>query len=168
MSAIPEEFVAETTRLSEVVTRPFSGSQKIYVQGSRPDLKVGMREISQAETPASFGAEKNPPITVYDTSGPYTDPSIDIDLLNTYIADNRPNDNPGWKRARVSVLIKANESDYGDTEIMVEAFFERYGTPSALMLIPPSWVPVPSNGVLEEEVLLEIEERLTNTTGGAQ
>ncbi len=81
MSAIPKEFVAETTRLSEAVTRPFSGSQKIYVQGSRPDLKVGMREISQAETPASFGAEKNPPITVYDTSGPYTDPSVEIDLL---------------------------------------------------------------------------------------
>jgi phosphomethylpyrimidine synthase len=81
MSAIPEEFVQKTTRLSEEVTRPYPGSQKIYVQGSRPDLRVGMREIRQADTPASFGAEDNPPITVYDTSGPYTDPAANIDLL---------------------------------------------------------------------------------------
>jgi phosphomethylpyrimidine synthase len=81
MSAIPEEFVQKTARLSEEVTRPYPGSQKIYVQGSRPDLRVGMREIRQADTPASFGAEDNPPITVYDTSGPYTDPAANIDLL---------------------------------------------------------------------------------------
>jgi phosphomethylpyrimidine synthase len=81
MSAIPEEFVRKTTELSAEVTQPFSGSRKIYVQGSRPDLRVGMREIRQAETPASFGAENNPPVTVYDTSGPYTDPEAKIDLL---------------------------------------------------------------------------------------
>jgi len=81
MSAIPEEFVRKTTELSAEVTQPFSGSRKIYVQGSRPDLRVGMREIQQDETAASFGAENNPPITVYDTSGPYTDPEATIDLL---------------------------------------------------------------------------------------
>ena len=81
MSAIPEEFVRKTTELSAEVTQPFSGSSKVYVEGSRPDLRVGMREIRQDETPASFGAEKNPPITVYDTSGPYTDPDATIDLL---------------------------------------------------------------------------------------
>jgi phosphomethylpyrimidine synthase len=81
MSAIPDEFVRKTSKLSAEVTRPFPGSTKIYVQGSRPDLRVGMREIRQAETPASFGAEPNPPITVYDTSGPYTDPDAHIDLL---------------------------------------------------------------------------------------
>jgi len=81
MSAIPEEFVRKTTELSAEVTQPFSGSRKIYVEGSRPDLRVGMREIRQDETPASFGAEENPPITVYDTSGPYTDPDVGIDLL---------------------------------------------------------------------------------------
>ena len=81
MSAIPEEFVQKTSELSEDVTQPFSGSRKIYVDGSRPDLRVGMREIQQADTAASMGAEKNPPITVYDTSGPYTDPDVSIDLL---------------------------------------------------------------------------------------
>ena len=81
MSAIPEEVVRKTTELSAEVTQPFSGSRKIYVEGSRPDLRVGMREIQQDETAASFGAENNPPITVYDTSGPYTDPEATIDLL---------------------------------------------------------------------------------------
>ena len=81
MSAIPEEFVQKTSELSEDVTQPFSGSRKIYVDGSRPDLRVGMREIQQADTAASMGAEKNPPITVYDTSGPYTDPDVSINLL---------------------------------------------------------------------------------------
>jgi phosphomethylpyrimidine synthase len=81
MSAIPEEFIKKTTQLSDEVTRPFPGSRKIYVQGSRPDIQVPMRQIQQADTPASFGVEKNPPITVYDTSGPYSDPAANIDLL---------------------------------------------------------------------------------------
>ncbi|NHZ70005.1 MAG: phosphomethylpyrimidine synthase ThiC, partial [Thermotogales bacterium] len=81
MSAIPEEFVQKTSELSAEVTQPFPGSRKIYVEGSRPDLRVGMREIQQADTPANLGAETNPPITVYDTSGPYTDPDVSIDLL---------------------------------------------------------------------------------------
>jgi len=81
MSAIPEEFVLKAGKLSAEVTQPFPGSRKVYVQGSRADLRVGMREIRQADTAASFGAETNPPITVYDTSGPYTDPDAGIDLL---------------------------------------------------------------------------------------
>jgi phosphomethylpyrimidine synthase len=55
-------------------------SRKVYVEGSRSDLLVPMREIVQSDTPASFGAEKNPPIFVYDTSGPYTDPQARIDV----------------------------------------------------------------------------------------
>ncbi|HVZ38904.1 MAG TPA: phosphomethylpyrimidine synthase ThiC [Candidatus Kapabacteria bacterium] len=59
---------------------PFPRSRKIYVEGSRPDIRVSMREISQDDTAASFGAEKNAPVVVYDTSGPYTDPDVTIDL----------------------------------------------------------------------------------------
>ena len=55
-------------------------SRKIYVTGSRPDIRVPMREISQADTPTSFGGEQNPPIYVYDTSGIYTDPAAQIDV----------------------------------------------------------------------------------------
>ncbi|WP_198263673.1 phosphomethylpyrimidine synthase ThiC [sulfur-oxidizing endosymbiont of Gigantopelta aegis] len=81
MSAIPEDFIQQTSQLSEDVTRPFTGSRKIYVQGSRPDIQVPMREIIQDDTETNTGIEKNPPIPVYDTSGPYTDPEAKIDLL---------------------------------------------------------------------------------------
>ena len=81
MSAIPEDFINKTAQLSEDVTRPFPNSSKIYVQGSRPDIRVPMRQVRQADTAASFGAEKNPAITVYDTSGPYSDAHAEIDLL---------------------------------------------------------------------------------------
>ncbi len=81
LSAIPEDFIQKAAQLSEDVTRPFPGSTKIYVQGSREDIQVPMREVSQSATSASMGAEENPPVTVYDTSGPFTDPNAEIDLL---------------------------------------------------------------------------------------
>ncbi len=81
MSAIPEEFIRKTAQLSEEVTRPFSNSKKIYVQGSRPDIRVGMREVEQSTTHTNDTPEYNPPVTIYDTSGPYTDPTAHIDLL---------------------------------------------------------------------------------------
>jgi len=81
MSAIPDEFVKKTAQLSEEVTRPFPNSRKVYVEGSRPDIRVGMRMVDQDDTAASFGAEINPPIPVYDTSGPFTDPGVAIDLM---------------------------------------------------------------------------------------
>ena len=81
MNAIPK-FINDEARVDEAAVKPLPSSRKTYVQGSRDDLRVPMREISQSETPASFGAEKNPPIFVYDTSGPYTDPSAAIDIRN--------------------------------------------------------------------------------------
>ncbi|AVG15249.1 phosphomethylpyrimidine synthase ThiC [Chromobacterium vaccinii] len=60
--------------------QPLPNSRKIYVAGSRPDIQVPMREIRQADTPTQFGGEKNPPIFVYDTSGPYSDPAARIDI----------------------------------------------------------------------------------------
>ncbi|EQD41777.1 thiamine biosynthesis protein ThiC, partial [mine drainage metagenome] len=50
------------------------------MQGSRVDLRVPMREVQLADTPAMFGAEVNTPLALYDTSGPYTDPAARIDL----------------------------------------------------------------------------------------
>jgi phosphomethylpyrimidine synthase len=70
----------QTGQLSESVTRPIPGSRKIHVEGSRSDLRVAMREITQSQTPTLFGGEENPPISVYDPSGPYTDPDARIDL----------------------------------------------------------------------------------------
>ncbi|MDQ9171339.1 phosphomethylpyrimidine synthase ThiC [Oxalobacteraceae bacterium R-40] len=79
MNANPQ-FLAATAKVDEAAIQPLPNSRKIYVQGSRPDIQVPMREISQSDTPASFGAEKNPPVYVYDCSGPYTDPSAKIDI----------------------------------------------------------------------------------------
>ncbi len=81
MSAIPEDFIEKANRLSEDVTRPFPGSKKIYIEGSRPDIRVPMRVITQSPTTTTGEPEENPPITVYDTSGPFTDPAVAIDLL---------------------------------------------------------------------------------------
>jgi len=80
MNALPSDLVRQTQELSEQVTRPIPGSRKIHVTGSRGNLRVPLREIAQADTPLVFGAEKNAPVTVYDTSGPYTDPDYRVDL----------------------------------------------------------------------------------------
>ncbi|MCY9109803.1 phosphomethylpyrimidine synthase ThiC [Bacillus atrophaeus] len=58
----------------------FSGSKKVYVEGSSPDIQVPMREIGLSPTTGSFGEEENTPVRVYDTSGPYTDPNQQINI----------------------------------------------------------------------------------------
>ncbi len=80
MSAHPKHVLSETARVDSASTQPFPQSRKIYVQGSRPDLRVPMREITVSDTQTSRGPEKNAPIWVYDTSGPYTDPAAQIDV----------------------------------------------------------------------------------------
>jgi phosphomethylpyrimidine synthase len=79
MNANPK-FLSATATVDEAAVQPLPNSRKIYVTGSRPDIRVPMREISQSDTPAMFGSEQNPPIYVYDTSGPYTDPDVRIDI----------------------------------------------------------------------------------------
>src|SRR5688572_19887986 len=79
MNAHPK-FIAASAHVDEAAIQPLPRSRKTYVEGSRPDIRVPMREISQSDTPAAFGAEQNPPIYVYDTSGPYTDPAAKIDI----------------------------------------------------------------------------------------
>lgn len=66
--------------LNNPVLTHFPGSRKVYVQGSRPDIQVPMREISQSPTTNAFGEEDNPPLRVYDSSGPYTDPNVETDV----------------------------------------------------------------------------------------
>jgi phosphomethylpyrimidine synthase len=75
-----DQFFARDAHVDDAAVQPLPNSRKIYVEGSRSDLRVPMREIAQADTPASFGAEVNPPLAVYDTSGPYTDPTAKIDI----------------------------------------------------------------------------------------
>ena len=61
---------------------PFPASKKIYVKGQIHDINVAMREISLTDTHEKLTGKVSPnePVTVYDTSGPYTDPNVEIDL----------------------------------------------------------------------------------------
>ncbi|HHH48101.1 MAG TPA: phosphomethylpyrimidine synthase ThiC [Gammaproteobacteria bacterium] len=109
MSAIPEEFQQRTAKLSQEVTRPFPNATKIYVQGSRPDLRVPMREIAQSPTAGMLGEEENPPIPVYDTSGPFSDPDIEVDLMK-----GMPDVRSVWIEERGDTeLLAGPSSDYG-------------------------------------------------------
>ena len=75
-----EQFVAASAHVDAAAVQPLPQSRKVYVTGSRPDLRVPMREISQSDTPTAMGGEQNPSICVYDCSGPYTDPAARIDI----------------------------------------------------------------------------------------
>jgi phosphomethylpyrimidine synthase len=77
---VEQQNLSESAQVDQQSIQPFPRSQKIYVQGSRPDIRVPMREISLDVTPTDFGGEINAPVTVYDTSGPYTDPNVQIDV----------------------------------------------------------------------------------------
>ncbi|MFT7588359.1 MAG: phosphomethylpyrimidine synthase [Limisphaerales bacterium] len=69
---------------NSITRSSFPASKKIFVEGSRKDIRVAMREITLTDTEPMFDSKgevvKNPPVTVYDTSGPYTDPNADIDV----------------------------------------------------------------------------------------
>jgi phosphomethylpyrimidine synthase len=65
--------------MSSMVT-PFPGSSKVYVTGSRPDLRVPVREVALEPTSGRYGNEANEPVRLYDTSGPYTDPAYRVNL----------------------------------------------------------------------------------------
>jgi len=80
MTAKQQRNLSESAQVDQQSVQPFPRSHKVYVQGSRPDIRVPMREIALDVTPTAFGGEINAPVTVYDTSGPYTDPSVQIDV----------------------------------------------------------------------------------------
>ena len=83
-------FLAATAHVDEAAIQPLPRSRKVYVQGTREDIRVPMREIVQSETQTSTEAERNPPVYVYDTSGPYTDPQARIDIRSGLAAVRAP------------------------------------------------------------------------------
>ncbi|OAI51514.1 phosphomethylpyrimidine synthase ThiC [Betaproteobacteria bacterium SCGC AG-212-J23] len=85
MNANPK-FLAATAHVDDAAVKPLPNSRKIYVG----PLRVPMREVSQADTPSMFGGEPNPPIYVYDCSGPYTDPAAKIDIRSGLPALREP------------------------------------------------------------------------------
>ncbi|GHU21508.1 phosphomethylpyrimidine synthase [Betaproteobacteria bacterium] len=108
---IPETFTAAAAQVDRAAVAPLPNSRKIYVQGSRPDIRVPMREVSQADTPISASAqvEKNPPVFIYDCSGIYTDPAARIDI-----------------RSGLPALREAWIAERGDTETL-EGLTSAYG-----------------------------------------
>ena len=81
MKATSHEKLSETAQVDALSTQAFPASRKIHVSGSRPDVRVAMREISLHPTKLQNGEfEQNAPVRVYDTSGPYTDPDVNIDV----------------------------------------------------------------------------------------
>ena len=81
MATAPKDMKTFAEGQDERVTRePYPNSKKIYVQGSQPDIRVAMREVMQSPTEVAGKMVPNPPVTVYDTSGPFTDPDVEIDV----------------------------------------------------------------------------------------
>ncbi|MFW1678394.1 phosphomethylpyrimidine synthase ThiC [Pontibacter sp. JAM-7] len=72
--------LSQSAQVDHASVQPFPRSRKVYVEGSRDDIRVPMREITLDITPTAFGGEPNAPLFVYDTSGPYTDPEAQIDV----------------------------------------------------------------------------------------
>jgi phosphomethylpyrimidine synthase len=112
MNANPQ-FLAATAAVDEGVVAPLPNSRKVYLSGSQADLRVPMREITQSDTPAVMGgkagAEHNPSVYVYDTSGPYTDPGATIDIRK-----GLPALRERWIAARADTeLLSGPSSAYG-------------------------------------------------------
>ena len=80
MTIVNQDYLSEQASVSPETVQPFPNSRKVYETGSRPDIRVPMREITVSDTHSSEGVEHNLPVFVYDTSGPYTDPDVDIDV----------------------------------------------------------------------------------------
>ena len=103
-------FLAETAQVDAAAIAPLPASRKVYVEGSRPDIRVPFREITLSPTKTSSIDEENPPLLVYDTSGPYTDPDAQIDLRQGLPALRR-----AWIEARDDTeFLSGPTSDYGN------------------------------------------------------
>ncbi|MDQ1097985.1 MULTISPECIES: phosphomethylpyrimidine synthase ThiC [Chryseobacterium] len=101
--------------MDHTITRsPFPNSKKIYVEGEIYPIQVAMREIELSSTRLSNGnLEHNPPVTVYDTSGPYTDENADIDIMK-----GLPRIREQWILGRNDVdILDSITSEYGKARL---------------------------------------------------
>lgn len=119
----------QTTDGASDARQPFPNSKKVYIEGSRSDIQVPMREISLSPTTTSEGIEENPPILVYDTSGPYTDPDVELDLQK-----GLPDIRTAWIEERDDTLFLTGlSSRYGnerrDDEALDHLRFEHLKEP---------------------------------------
>ncbi|MEG2443965.1 MAG: phosphomethylpyrimidine synthase ThiC, partial [Acinetobacter sp.] len=103
LTNLSAEISAQHEQDAKDLTRILPASKKVYIQGSRPDIQVPMREIELTETPTGLGGEYNPPVMVYDTSGVYTDTNVSIDL------------NKGLPNVRESWIEERNDTEMLDS-----------------------------------------------------
>nr|MBV6629098.1 phosphomethylpyrimidine synthase ThiC [Oceanococcus sp. HetDA_MAG_MS8] len=110
MTAVaPDPIHDQAEALSAAVCKPFPASKKIFVAGSDPSIQVPMREIACQSTHSSSGVVRNAAVTVYDTSGPYQDEQVQIDLLK-----GLPALREGWIESRQDTEhLSGLSSDYG-------------------------------------------------------
>ncbi len=109
----PEPSLSQSACVDSAALAPFPASRKVYVEGSRPDIRVPMREVTLTDTPTGFGGEKNAPVLIYDTSGAYTDPAVKID-----IRQGLPNVREQWVIERGDTeLLAGLTSAYGNTRL---------------------------------------------------
>ena len=110
MNANPKNFLDRIDQLDTSAQKHFPNSRKVYVEGSRPDLQVPMREITLTSTQTESGVEGNPPIRVYDSSGIYSDADCEIDLRA-----GLPSLRATWILERGdSEQLKSPSSDFGN------------------------------------------------------
>jgi phosphomethylpyrimidine synthase len=111
----------EQTPNPSVISRdPFPASKKVFVKGKLHDIEVAMREIGVEDTHADFSAkglaDKNASVVVYDTSGPYTDPNIDINVYK-----GLPRLRQKWIEARGNVeQLNCFSSEYANQRLHEE------------------------------------------------
>ncbi len=106
-----KRLAVDEAALARITRTPFPQSAKVYVGGTKfPELRVPMREITQSDTKHADGrVTHNPSVTVYDTSGPFSDPTVEIDLQR-----GLPALREGWVRARADIeQLGGLSSDYG-------------------------------------------------------
>jgi phosphomethylpyrimidine synthase len=109
MNANPK-FLAATAHVDDAAVQPLPNSHKVYVG----PLRVPMRAVAQADTPSMFGGETNPPIFVYDCSGPYSDPAAKIDIRSGLPALRDP-----WIFERRDVeVLQGPSSGYGKERLL--------------------------------------------------
>jgi phosphomethylpyrimidine synthase len=113
------KFDAATATVDAAAIAPFPNSTKVFIEGSRPDIRVPMRAVAQSDTPASFGGEANPPVFLYDTSGPYTDPAVQIDIRRGLPALRR-----GWIEERGDTEELAGPSSRYGAERLADSSLE--------------------------------------------
>ncbi|MEX2461392.1 MAG: phosphomethylpyrimidine synthase ThiC [Paenibacillaceae bacterium] len=107
----------------QITLSSFPGSKKVYIQGSRVDIQVPMREIKLSPTSGAYGDQDNAPVRVYDTSGAYTDDEIQTDI-RLGILPNRLN----WILERGDIeayegrIIKPEDNGNQNGESLAEVF----------------------------------------------